>query len=861
MEACKTILQGLQAINREFKDIDREDKAAAELGGRLCTIHPAISRWVQGKSQIAASCDVQVTGQCPERGHRARVIRFRDDWFKHNGSRRWDLRFYGGAPGGQRNATLAEEHLSSVLSAGDARLVQELQGHVFNIQSWLYAFRQKGKAQGILARGMHVCKNLKKRVMGAETTFEQLLRFVGELEKTLHDMQVVMQVDLTIEIAKVVSQQEVMMQKVSQLLARSKEGMSAAENKELAEETAEICRMHVDKVLQELRSDNAELWGQVDRRLDRIESNQRNNHAELQDAVHEMGENIDRQLEQIREALKSEKKQGKGCTTVGRSPEVSPRGVHAPLLPYGWEPVTSNSGKTYYKNRHTGQTQSEFPEWVRIKNREARTFWQKYFGNEDTVSWNLFKKAMQKEFHFGEDDLTLMQEEVDCNGDGVVSQLEFNLFSIATGIRGALESLREKAACPGRRQPPPDYTFVSRPEPPTGAGAAGLLRQDSIDPRTGATVEAMLPQGWEKKTTAEGKDYYVNHTHRSTQWEAPKALNRCGACGRLRAPRNFSKNELAKVDGLCKDCKRAAVSPAPPPPPPNTHPPTSSIAFCVYCGAKHTADSNFCSKCGKPRGSQSMVAVRDQNCEFTIDAQPRPHSTGYPAAAKTRKAPVNLRQSVELPLVFTSGLGLCTETASPQWFPGLNGGWTYYLLVATTSQASCLSLQWVPKLGMVDGGFKGNFVYPSDSAASRCGGDRFLLNVVWDKYACGNEVNLVAESDFKSLAETARRNGRSWVVNHDGSVAVCVRFRANVNFLHKCTQMRVRTGAYSAYTHARARSRTHTHSLTHTGVTVACEVAVSGRPCKGRTSQTRQPRRSLRLLLRSFTPVEWDPVH
>ena len=853
MEACKSVLQGLQAINREFKDIDREDKAAAELGGRLCTIHPAISRWVQGKSQIAASCDVQVTGECPERGHRARVIKFRDDWFKYNGSRRWDLRFYGG----QRNATLAEEHLSSVLSAGDARLVQKLQGHVSNIHSWLYTFRQKGKAQGILARGMHVCKNLKKRVMGEETTFEQLLSFVAELEKTLHDMQVVMQVELTIEIAKVVSQQEVMMQKVSQLLARSNEGMSAAEKKELAEETAEICRMHVDKVLQELRSDNAELWGQVDRRLDRIESNQRNNHAELRDAFQEMGENIDRQLEQIREALKSEKKQGKACTTVGRSPEVSPRGVHAPLLPYGWEPVTSNSGKTYYKNRHTGQTQSEFPEWVLIKNREARTFWQKYFGNEDTVSWNLCKKAMQKEFQFGEDDLTLMQEEVDCNGDGVVSQLEFNIFSIATGIRGALERLREKAACPDRRQQPPDYTFVSRPEPPTGAGAAGLVRQDSIDPRTGATVEAILPQGWEKRTTAEGKDYYVNHTHRSTQWEAPKALNRCGACGRLRAPRNFSKNELAKVDGLCKDCKRAAVSPAPPPPPPNTHPPASSNAFCVYCGAKHRSDSNFCSKCGKPRGSQSMVAVRNQNCEFTIDAQPRPHSTGYPAAAKTRKAQVNLRQSVELPLVFSSGLGLCTKTASPQWFPGLNGGWTYYILVATTSQASFLSLQWVPKLGMVDGGFKGNFVYPSDSVSSRCGGDRFLLNVVWDKYECGNEVNLVSESDFKSLAETARRNGRSWVINHDGSVAVCVRFRACVNFLHKCTQMRVRTGAYAR---ARARSRTHSLFLTHTGVTVACEVAVSGRPWKGRTSQTRQPRRSLRLSLRPFTPVERDPV-
>ena len=192
-----------------------------------------------------------------------------------------------------------------------------------------------------------------------------------------------------------------------------------------------------------------------------------------------------------------------------------------------------------------------------------------------------------------------------------------------------------------------------------------------------------------------------------------------------------------------------------------------------------------------------------------------------------------------------------TSSASPQWFPGLNGGWTYYILVATTSQASCLSLQWVPKLGMVDGGFKGNFVYPSDSVASRCGGDRFLLNVVWDKYECGNEVNLVSESDFKSLAETARRNGRSWVINHDGSVAVSFSFLF-LFFISANARPDRRV---------RARARTYSLFLYHTGVTVACEVAVSGRPWKGRTSQTREPRRSLRLSLGPFTPVERDPVH
>ena len=89
--ACQVVLQVLQHINQEFKNIGREDTAAADIAGRLLTIQPAIAAWVQQKSKIAAGVNVQITGHCKEHGRRARVIRFRDDWFRHNGVRQWDL--------------------------------------------------------------------------------------------------------------------------------------------------------------------------------------------------------------------------------------------------------------------------------------------------------------------------------------------------------------------------------------------------------------------------------------------------------------------------------------------------------------------------------------------------------------------------------------------------------------------------------------------------------------------------------------------------------------------------------------------------------------------------------------------------
>ena len=420
--ACQVVLQVLQHINQEFKNIGREDTAAADIAGRLLTIQPAIAAWVQQKSKIAAGVNVQITGHCKEHGRRARVIRFRDDWFRHNGVRQWDLQLcvsctscgselLSGAkfckscgsrilrgPAGRAGSivTLPEDSLSTLLSAGDLRLVEKLQCHVIDINTWLSTFREmleKGEKKGFIKRWMHVCGNLKKKAIGTETTFQQLLKLVGELEKTLRDMQVVMQVSVATDVRNVVERQTQMMQMMQQLLEKMEQpidkGMSAAEQQEVAKRMAEISGMHVRQVLEEYKDVLEEIKG----------------------------------------------------SRIPPPPQPGP-------LPYGWVKATSKSGQVYYKHTESGHTQPEFPDWALINNPEARKFWLKFFSNSDSVPWDLFKRSMKEEFGFSDADLALIRGGCDIQGDGVVSKLEFNIFSVSHGIRGGLEILQERANAP-----------------------------------------------------------------------------------------------------------------------------------------------------------------------------------------------------------------------------------------------------------------------------------------------------------------------------------------------------------------------------------------------------------------------------
>lgn len=49
----------------------------------------------------------------------------------------------------------------------------------------------------------------------------------------------------------------------------------------------------------------------------------------------------------------------------------------------------------------------------------------------------------------------------------------------------------------------------------TESGASGPTASMSDEPLT------PLPPGWEERTDAQGRTYYVNHNERTTQWERP----------------------------------------------------------------------------------------------------------------------------------------------------------------------------------------------------------------------------------------------------------------------------------------------------------------------------------------------------
>jgi len=43
----------------------------------------------------------------------------------------------------------------------------------------------------------------------------------------------------------------------------------------------------------------------------------------------------------------------------------------------------------------------------------------------------------------------------------------------------------------------------------------------TINPTTVGSSAFRLPVGWERKMTADGRPYYIDHVHKRTQWDAP----------------------------------------------------------------------------------------------------------------------------------------------------------------------------------------------------------------------------------------------------------------------------------------------------------------------------------------------------
>lgn len=68
-------------------------------------------------------------------------------------------------------------------------------------------------------------------------------------------------------------------------------------------------------------------------------------------------------------------------------------------------------------------------------------------------------------------------------------------------------------------QSEPGWEMVSLQSSLTESGASGPTASMSDEPLT------PLPPGWEERTDAQGRTYYVNHNERTTQWERPSSNN------------------------------------------------------------------------------------------------------------------------------------------------------------------------------------------------------------------------------------------------------------------------------------------------------------------------------------------------
>jgi E3 ubiquitin-protein ligase NEDD4 len=180
------------------------------------------------------------------------------------------------------------------------------------------------------------------------------------------------------------------------------------------------------------------------------------------------------------------------------------------VLPPGWEQRRDARGRTYYVDHNTQKTQWAPPPQPLPSGWEERTDPQgrKYYvdHNTRTTTWRRPTAASQAEqAHFESE-------------------------------RGTLAAAAAAMASRGYGgDGDDDGASSATPASPASAG--------SPDRASGG---ASLPHGWEMRRTADGRPYYVNHVERRTQWEDPRgglasgssptrSPTRGGAAGKLPA--------------------------------------------------------------------------------------------------------------------------------------------------------------------------------------------------------------------------------------------------------------------------------------------------------------------------------------
>ena len=90
--------------------------------------------------------------------------------------------------------------------------------------------------------------------------------------------------------------------------------------------------------------------------------------------------------------------------------------------------------------KFTDEEHTKRPLHMLLMDERAQKFWGDYFSGEECVSWDMFKKALCKEYTLTSEQTDLLKGDLDINKDGSVHIREFNIFSKKLGLPAAIQA-------------------------------------------------------------------------------------------------------------------------------------------------------------------------------------------------------------------------------------------------------------------------------------------------------------------------------------------------------------------------------------------------------------------------------------
>nr|CAB3267777.1 NEDD4-like E3 ubiquitin-protein ligase WWP1 [Phallusia mammillata] len=171
-------------------------------------------------------------------------------------------------------------------------------------------------------------------------------------------------------------------------------------------------------------------------------------------------------------------------TVVNPPAPAAPTSSNTHPLPSGWEERIDRMGRVYYVDHNTKTTTWERPEplpsgWERRLDNRGRI----YYVDHNTRSTTWQRPTQQR-----------VQNYTDWRNQ-------------RDNIQNQRQAFNQRFLVGQTQSNPPPEASVSSAAPSTSQPNDGL---------------GVLPKGWEQRTEANGRAYFVNHNTRTTQWEDPR---------------------------------------------------------------------------------------------------------------------------------------------------------------------------------------------------------------------------------------------------------------------------------------------------------------------------------------------------